>query len=90
MPRDIDVKIKYAYIRLKRRLKTIFTMWLLALLASATLLVANFFLNIYLLKVWSSILAIMLLIKVAFDIGNSMKKEYNTFKNEHPEIRYIP
>jgi len=86
MPKDIDVKIKYAYLELKRKLGFVFTIWLLALLASATLLIANFFLNIPLLKMWSSVLAIMLLIKVAFDIGNGMNKEYAAFKNEHPEI----
>jgi hypothetical protein len=86
-PKDIDVRVRYEYMQIKNRFKVIFTIWLLALIASATLLVAGFFANSYILKIWASLLAIILLIKIAFDVGNNMKKEYARVENlnkHHP------
>lgn len=85
--RNIDVKIKYAYARLKRKLAVYFTLWFLALLAGVSLIVDTIFISnsAFTLKLWSTLLVVMLAVKLAYDAANKMRQEYNNFKEEHDQ-----
>jgi hypothetical protein len=82
--RNIDVKIRYAYVRLKRKLALYFTLWFLALLAGVSLIIDSIFINptVVSLKWWSVVLVMLLAIKLAYDSANKMRKEYTDFKEE--------
>lgn len=83
--RNIDVTIRYAYVRLKRKLALYFTLWFLALLAGVSLVIDSIFIgpNVTPLKLWSAILVVLLAIKLAYDSATKMKKEYTDFKDEN-------
>lgn len=93
--RNIDVKVRYAYARLKRKLELYITLWFLALLAAVSLILDSIFIqeHVLALKIWSAILVVLLGMKLAYDIGNRIKKEYNDFKDEHGQtdksLRYL-
>ncbi|MDE1871473.1 MAG: hypothetical protein KGI06_04525 [Candidatus Micrarchaeota archaeon] len=83
--RDIDVKIRYAYARLKRKMALYFTLWFLALLAAVSLIMDSIFIgeNVISLKIWSAALVILIAIKLAYDAQLNLKKEYKSFKDEY-------
>jgi uncharacterized membrane protein len=83
--RNIDVKIRYGYARLKRKIAVYFTLWFLALLAGISLVLDSIFISSTAnpLKIWSVLIVLMLAIKLAYDTATNMKKEYVEFKAEH-------
>ena len=83
--RNIDVTIRYAYVRLKRRLELYFTLWFLALLAGVSLIIDSIFIDptATSLRLWSVILVILLAIKLAYDSATKMKREYIEFRDEN-------
>jgi hypothetical protein len=85
--RDMDVKIRYAYARLKRKLGLYIILWFLALLAAVSLILDSIFIdnNIFALKIWSAIIVIMLGIKLAYDAATKLKKDYMDFKDEYKQ-----
>lgn len=85
--RNMDVRIRYAYARLKRRIEVYFTLWFLALLAGVSLVIDSIFISNSAapLKVWSVLIVVMLAIKLAYDTATNMKKEYTEFKQEHKQ-----
>jgi len=82
--RNIDVKIRYAYVRLRRRIAIYFTLWFLALLAGVSLIIDSIFIGGALtpLKLWSTALVLILAIKLAFEAASNMKVKYEQFKEE--------
>ena len=86
--RNIDVKMRYAYARLKRKIAVYFTLWFLALLAGVSLIIDGIFIskNAAPLKWWDAIIVLMLAIKLAYDTGIKMRKEYNDFRNENKKV----
>lgn len=93
--RNIDVKVRYAYVRFKRKLQLYITLWFLALLAAVSLILDSIFIeqHLFALKVWSAILVVLLGMKLAYDIGNRIKRDYMDFKEEHGQtgksLRYL-
>ncbi len=85
--RNIDVKIRYAYARLKRKIAVYFTLWFLALLAGVSLVIDSIFISngAASLKIWSTLIVIMLSVKLAYDAATNMKKEYTEFKTENKQ-----
>ncbi|MGI0100182.1 MAG: hypothetical protein ACREBH_00435 [Candidatus Micrarchaeaceae archaeon] len=85
--RNLDVKIRYAYARLKRKMALYFTLWFLALLAGVSLIIDSIFINSSAtpLKLWSIILVVLLSAKLAYDTAEKMKTEYNQFKHENKQ-----
>ena len=84
MVKYLGIKIELAYIDLKNKLALYYTLWLLALLAGMTLVIAGIFAKSgEILKLWSVILVILLFIKVSYDAVLNMNKEYTRFKEEH-------
>lgn len=83
--RNFDVRIRYAYVRLKRKVAIYFTLWFLALLAGVSLVLDSIFISSSAssLKIWSIIIVILLAIKLAYDTGTNMKKEYDQFKEKN-------
>ncbi len=83
--KNIDVTIRYAYVRLRRRLELYFTLWFLALLAGVSLIIDSIFINptATSLKLWSVLLVVLLAIKLAYDSATKMKKDYITFRDEN-------
>jgi len=82
--RNIDVKIRYAYVRLKRRIAIYFTLWFLALLAGVSLIIDSIFIggSASPLKLWSAVLVLILAVKLAFEAAANMKNKYEQFKEE--------
>ena len=86
MVRDLDVRIKYAYLRLKRNLALYFTLWFLALLAAVSLVIDSIFIpNNSSLRVWSSLLVILLFIKLSYDVYTNMRNQYEAWKEAHKQ-----
>ncbi len=83
--KNIDIRIRYAYVRLKRKLALYFTLWFLALLAGVSLIIDSIFINptVVSLKLWSVVLVILLAMKLAYDSATKMKDEYKDFKEEN-------
>lgn len=83
--RYIDVKIRYAYARLKRKLALYITLWFLALLAAVSLIIDSIFLTRsgLVLKVWSTVLVVILGAKLAYDASSKMRTEYAEFRREY-------
>jgi 4-hydroxybenzoate polyprenyltransferase len=81
----MDVKIRFAYARMIRRIGIYFTLWFLALLAGVSLVIDSIFVSndALPLKVWSVVLVLILAIKLAYDASNNAKKEYMSFKEEN-------
>lgn len=86
--RNIDVRIRYTYARLKRKIAVYFTLWFLALLAGVSLVIDGIFIskNAAPLKWWDAVIVIMLAVKLAYDTGIKMKKEYMDFRDENKRI----
>ena len=86
--RNIDVRIRYAYARLKRKIALYFTLWFLALLAGVSLVIDGIFIskNAAPLKWWDAVIVLMLAIKLAYDTGIKLKKEYTDFKEENRKV----
>jgi len=82
--KNIDVKIRYAYVRLKRKIAVYFTLWFLALLAGVSLILDSIFISntAFTLKLWSTFLVLLLAVKLAWDSTKNMRTEYSQFKNE--------
>ena len=79
----LDVRIKLAYMHLKRRIALYFTLWILALLAGVSLLVAGIFYQYSIvLKLWSTLLVVLLFIKLGYDAILNMRNQYTTFKQQ--------
>ena len=86
MGSDFDVKLKYAYMKLQRNLALYFTLWFLALLAAVSLVIDSMFVpNSSPLKFWSSILVILLFIKLSYDVYLNMKDQYEAWKEAHKQ-----
>ncbi len=83
--RNMDVTIRFAYVRLKRRLALYFTLWFLALLAGVSLVIDSIFINptVISLKLWSVVLVVLLAVKLAYDSVTRMQNEYKEFKTEN-------
>lgn len=83
--RNIDVKIRYAYARLRRKVALYFTLWFLALLAGVSLIIDSIFIgeNVLSLKIWSAALVVLLAVKLAYDAHANLKREYKSFKEEY-------
>jgi 4-hydroxybenzoate polyprenyltransferase len=81
----IDVKIRYGYARLKRKIEIYFTLWFLALLAGVSLVIDSIFVSndALPLKIWSVILVLLLALKLAYDASANARKQYFAFKEEH-------
>lgn len=82
--RNIDVKIRYAYFRLRRKMALYFTLWFLALLAGVSLILDSIFISgtASPLKLWSTFLVLMLAVKLAWDASKNMRQEYVNFKQD--------
>ena len=81
MVKYLDIKIKLAYLHFKRRIALYFTLWVLALLAGVSLLIAGIFYQYSLvLKLWSTLLVVLLFIKLGYDAILNMKNQYEGFK----------
>jgi hypothetical protein len=81
MPRNLDITIRYAFIRFKRKMALSLALWFIALLLGVSLIIASQFIyNNPILKIWSVILVIVLFIKLAYDTGSNMNREYREFK----------
>lgn len=85
--RNFDVKIRYAYSRLKRKMALYFTLWFLALLAGVSLILDSIFISgtATPLKLWSTIVVLMLAIKLAWDASKNIRNEYSEFKEENKQ-----
>lgn len=85
MVRNLDVKIRYAYVRLRRKIALYFTLWFLALLAGVSLILDSIFISNSAapLKLWSTLLVLMLAVKLAWDATSGMRREYYDFKAEN-------
>ena len=85
--RNMDIKIRYAYARLRRKVALYFTLWFLALLAGVSLVIDSIFINSSAtpLKLWSIILVLLLAMKLAYDTAAKMKSEYDEFKAENKQ-----
>lgn len=83
--RNIDVKIRYAYARFKRKLALYMLLWFLALLAAVSLIIDSVFITngAYVLRIWSAILVILIGLKLAYDASTRIKQEYTSFKEEY-------
>jgi hypothetical protein len=83
--RDTGVKIRFAFVRLRRKIALYFTLWFLALLTGVSLIVYVIFINptVYSLKIWSVVLVVMLSVKLAYDLASAMKKEYADFARHY-------
>ncbi len=81
MARYLDIKIKLAYMHFKRKIALYFTLWILALLAGVSLLVAGiFYQGSTVLKLWSTILVVLLFIKLGYDAILNMRHQYDSFR----------
>ena len=85
--RNFDVKLRYAYVRLKRKVSLYFTLWFLALLAGVSLIIDSIFISgeAYTLKLWSTALVMILAIKLAYDATSNVKRQYTEFKEENKQ-----
>lgn len=82
----MDIKVKYAYLRLKRNLALYFTLWFLALLAAVSLVIDSIFIpNNSSLKLWSSLLVILLFVKLSYDVYINMRGQYETWKQQNDQ-----
>ena len=81
----IDVKLRYSYARLRRKIEIYFTLWFLALLAGVSLVVDSIFVSndALPLKLWSILLVVLLALKLSYDASNNAKKQYMEFKQEN-------
>jgi hypothetical protein len=91
MVRDLDIKVRWAYLNLKRKIELQFTLYLIALLLATSLIIANFVYDNPLLKIWSVILVILLFVKIGYDSVETMRREYADFRTDHkgklPELK---
>jgi|GEM_PF-6646724 hypothetical protein len=85
--RDIDVRIRYSYARLKRKLGLYVILWFLALLAAVSLIMDSIFINngLFVLKLWSAIVVLLLGVKLAYDTSMKLRQEYTGFKDEYKQ-----
>lgn len=84
MVRNVDIKIKLAYIHLKKKIALYLVLWLVALFAGAGLLVMSvFYPSSVVLKFWSVILVLLVFIKLGYDVAADMKEKYETFKDQN-------
>jgi len=83
--KNIDVKIRFAYIRLKRKVQLYFTLWFLALLAGVSLIIDSIFVPNDTLKLWSTVLVVILAVKLSYDSSLNMRREYEQFKEKHEQ-----
>ena len=84
MVKNIDIKIRLAYIHLKKKIALYLVLWLVALFAGAGLLIASlFYPSNILLKSWSVILVLLVFIKLGYDVAADMKEKYETFKDQN-------
>jgi glucan phosphoethanolaminetransferase (alkaline phosphatase superfamily) len=85
--KDTGVKIRFAFVRLRRKIALYFTLWFLALLTGVSLIVYVIFINptVYSLKIWSVVLVVMLSVKLAYDLASAMKKEYADFARQNKD-----
>jgi predicted transglutaminase-like protease len=83
--KNIDVKIRYAYARFRRKLALYILLWFLALLAAVSLIIDSVFIPnaAYTLKIWSVVLVILIGLKLAYDASTKIKDEYSSFKQEY-------
>jgi|GEM_PF-1369673 hypothetical protein len=83
-----SVRIRYAYIRLKRKLRFYFTLWFLALLSGVSLIIDSIFINptVVPLKLWSVVLVVLIAVKLAYDSAARMRKEYYDFKKNEEAL----
>lgn len=79
----MDVRIRYSYARLKRKIGIYFTLWFLALLAGVSLVIDSIYLSTDPLKLWSIMLVVILTVKLSYDASNNAKKQYVDFKEEN-------
>lgn len=85
--RDMDIRIRYAYARLKRKLGLYVILWFLALLAAVSLILDSIFIKDTLLslKLWSAILVVLLGVKLAYDASTKLKQDYMEFKSQYKQ-----
>jgi hypothetical protein len=82
--RNVDIKIKLAYLHLKKRIALYLVLWLVALVAGAGLLVGSmFYPSSIVLRFWSVILVLLVFIKLGYDVAADMKEKYETFKDQN-------
>ena len=87
MARDINIKIRLAYINFKYRVAFYFTLWVLALLAALSLIIAGiFYQGSTTLKLWSAVLVILIFVKLGYDVHLNMRRQYERFK----EMNHLP
>jgi len=81
----MDVKLRYSYARLKRKIEIYFTLWFLALLAGVSLVIDSIFVSndALPLKLWSILLVVLLALKLSYDASNNAKKQYFSFRDEN-------
>ncbi len=85
--KNLDVKLRYAYVRLKRKISLYFTLWFLALLAGVSLIIDSIFISneAYTLKLWSAALVLILAVKLAYDATTNVRRQYMEFKSENKQ-----
>jgi len=84
---NMDVKIRYAYIRFKRKLELYIILWFLALLAAISLIMYIVFTPnaSTVLKIWSGLLVILIGLKLAYDASTKIRDDYKTFKEQYKQ-----
>jgi hypothetical protein len=81
---DYGVKIKLAYLRFKWKIALYFTLWLVALIAGAGLLIAViFFQYSRILRVCFLVIVLLIFVKLAYDASRGMRHQYDNFKQEN-------
>ncbi len=81
MVKDVDLKLKWAYIQFKRKVEVAYTVYFLAILLGVSLLISSYFVyNNAALKIWSILLIILLFAKLSYDAARNMKREYEEYR----------
>lgn len=83
IPRYLDIKIKLAYLHLKRKIAVYFILWISALIAGASLMIASLFYPYSLvLKLWTVVLIVLIFVKLGYNVAADMKQKYESFKSD--------
>ena len=77
MAQDFEIKVKWAYLRFKRKLTVVLGLYFIAILMSVSLILASeFVFNNPILKLWSTVLVVILFVKISHDTRKNLRYQY--------------
>ncbi len=77
---NIGIKAKMAYIEFRNGITVYYIVWFLALVAGLNLLIAGIYLSNQILKLWTTVLAVVIFMYMAYVAWHTAKEKYSNFK----------